>query len=43
MVVESSILRFLTSNKGSEILASLDISTENMDQISLTVQALSLF
>ena len=43
MVIESSIFRFLTSNKGSEILGSLDISKENMDPISLTVQALSLF
>ena len=43
MVIESSIFRFLTSNKGSEILGSLDISKENMDSISLTVQAFSLF
>lgn len=43
MVIESSIFRFLTSNKGSEILGSLDISKENMDPISLTIQALSLF
>ena len=43
MVIESSIFRFLTSNKGSEILGSLDISKENMDPISLTVQAVSLF
>ena len=43
MVIESSIFSFLTSNKGSEILGSLDISKENMDPISLTVQALSLF
>lgn len=43
MVIESSIFSFLTSNKGSEILGSLDISKENMDSISLTVQAFSLF
>ncbi|EDQ00614.1 hypothetical protein KT99_03674 [Shewanella benthica KT99] len=43
MVIEPSIFRFLTSNKGSEISGSLDISKENMDPISLTVQALSLF
>ena len=43
MVIESSIFRFLASYEGSEILASLDISKENMYRISLTVQALSLF